>query len=120
MTPPNNLGGFRRITRRLWAIGTWIAEREDLSRTVPEPLPRRSALNDAGWLIDRDSLPFIPQRAEGHGRFFSWLIASERLPVATFDHEPGAGSLLRWFFTADQPAVTQKPEPTKEASSDEP
>jgi len=71
-------------------------------------------------MTGRESLPFISQPVEEQGRFLSFLIASERLPIATFDHQPGAGSIFRWLFTAEQLTIAPIPEPTKEASSDEP
>jgi len=102
------------------AIGRWVAEHEKLPQSEPKLLPRRSTLNGISRLTGRESLPFISQPAEIQDRFLSWLIASERLPTATLDHQPGAGSLFRWYFTAEQPTITPIAEPIKEASSDEP
>ena len=120
MTAPTDRGGLLRVARRVLAIGQWIAEREKLPQSEPGPVPRRSALNDMSRLTGRESLPFISHPVDAQGWFLSWLITSERLPVASLDHQPGAGSLFRWLLTAEQPTIAPIPEPTKEASSDEP
>ena len=120
MTAPIDRGGLRRFARRVLAIGRWVAEHEKLPQSEPRPLPRRSPLNDVIRLSGRESLPLISQPVEEQGRFLSFLIASERLPIANLDHQPGAGSLFRWLFTAEQLTIAPMPEPTKEASSDEP
>ena len=103
VTAPTDRGGLLRFTRRVLAIGQWVAEREKLPHGEPGPLPLRSALNDMSRLTGRESLPFISQPVEAQDRFLSWLIASERLPIATFDHQPGVGSLFRWLLKAEQP-----------------
>jgi hypothetical protein len=120
MTSPTDRGGLRRVARRVLAIGQWVAEREKLPQSEPGLLPRRSTLNNMIRLTGHESLPFISQPVKEQGRFLSWLIGSEQLPIATFDHQPGAGSLFRWLLTAEQPTIAPIPEPTKEASSDEP
>jgi len=102
------------------AIGQWIVQPEKLPQSDPESLRRGSALNDMGWLTGRDRLPMISQQGQPQGRFLPWLISPERLPIEGPGYEPGARSLFRWFFTADQLTVAQISEPTKEASSDEP
>jgi len=120
MTSPTDRGGLQRVARRVLAIGQWIVQPEKLPQSEPRPLSRRSTLIDMIRMTGRESLPFISQPVEEQGRFLSFLIASERLPIATFDHQPGAGSIFRWLFTAEQLTIAPIPEPTKEASSDEP
>ena len=120
MTSPTDRGGLRRVARRVLAIGQWIAQPEKLPQSDPETRPRRSALNDMGWLTGRDRLPTISQQGHPRGRFLPWLIAPERLPIEGPGNEPGARSLFRWLFTADQLTVPRISEPTKETSSDEP
>ena len=120
MTSPTDRGGLRLVARRVLAIGQWVAEREKLPQSESGPLPRRSTLNNMIRLTGRESLPFNSQPVEAQDRFLSWLSASERLPISNLDHQPGAGSLFRCLFTAEHPTIAPTPEPTKEASSDEP
>ena len=120
MTGPADHRKLQRVARRMLAIGQWIAQGEKLPQSDPEPLPRRSALNDIGWLTGRDRLPTISQPLQAQDRVLSWLIAPERLPIGGPGYEPGARSLFRWLFTADQLTVPRISEPTKETSSDEP
>ena len=120
MTGQTDHGGFRRVARQMLAIGQWIAQGEMLPQSDPKPLRRRSVLNDTGWLAGRDRLPSISQQGHAQGRFLTWLIAPERLPIEGPGYEPGARSLFRWLFTADQLTVPRISEPTKETSSDEP
>lgn len=120
MALPTDRGELRRVTRRLLAIGQWIAQRETLPQTDPTSLHPRSVPNAIGWLTHKDFLPPIQPPIQPHRRFLSWLITPERLPAETPGREQLAGSILRWFFTSETLTITQSPNPTKEASSDEP